>query len=86
MKKYIFITPEGLTYKPNYDSPEPDFSDLEIIPYVYNAELGNALNDLIEINENKFENRSVYNFSIGPETLNKSLWLKDRKTRAVMAS
>ncbi len=86
MKKYIFITPEGLIYKPNYDSPEPDFSDLEIIPYVYNAELSNALKDLIEINQNKFGNNVVYNFSIPPNTLNKSLWLKDRKTRALMAS
>jgi hypothetical protein len=87
MKKYIFITPEGLTYQPNNDSPEPDFPDLQIIGYSHNAAFGDALKDLIEINENQSENKGPYNFFIRLETNNKNpLLLKELKTLSLIAS
>ena len=87
MKKYIFVTPEGLTYKPNCDSPEPDFPDLQIIDYGHNPTVDDALKDLIELNGDLFENKVTHNFSIRLETNNKkSLWLRDRKSRATIAS
>lgn len=87
MKKFIFITPEGLTYKPNYDSPEPDFPDLQIIGYGHSAAVNDALKDLMEINGNVFENKQSQTFSIRLETNNKnSLWLRERKTRSFIAS
>jgi hypothetical protein len=87
MKKYIFVTPEGLTYKPNCDSPEPDFPDVQIIDYSHNATVDDALKDLMEINGNLFENKSAQNFTIRLETNHKnSLWLRERKPLATIAS
>ncbi len=87
MKKYIFITPEGLTYKPNYDSPEPDFPDMQIIGYGHSATVDDALKDLMEINGNLFENKSEQLFSIRLETKNKnSLWLREHKVKTHIAS
>jgi len=87
MKKYIFVTPEGLTYKPNCDSPEPDFPDIQIIDYGHNASVDDALKDLMEINGNLFENKCAQTFSVRLETNNKnSVWLRERKTRAFIAS
>jgi len=87
MKKYIFVTPAGLTYKPNLDSPQPDFPDLQIIGYNHNTTIGDALKDLIEIQENQPENKGPYNFSARLETDNKNPpWFKDRKTPISRAS
>ena len=87
MEKYIFVTPEVLTYKPNYDSPEPDFPDLQVIGFNHDASVDDALKDLIAINGNLFENKATHNFYIGLETgNNNSLWLKERKTRVFIAS
>jgi hypothetical protein len=87
MRKYIFVTPEGLTYKPNYDSPEPDFPDLQVMSFNHDTSVDDALKDLIAINGNLFENKAIHNFYIRLETgNNNSLWLKERKTRAVIAS
>ena len=87
MKKYIFITPEGLTYKPNCDSPEPDFPDMQIIGYGHSATVDDALKDLMEINGNLFENKPEQTFSIRLETNNKnSLWLREHKIKIPIAS
>ncbi len=87
MKKYIFVTPEGLTYKPNCDSPEPDFQDIQIIDYSHNVSVDDALKDLMEINGNLVENKPSTAFSVRLETKNKnSVWLRERKTPACIAS
>jgi hypothetical protein len=87
MKKFIFVTPEGLTYKPNCDSPEPDFPDIQIIDYGHNVSVDDALKDLMEINGNLVENKPAPAFSVRLETNNKnSVWLRERKTRAFIAS
>ena len=87
MKKYIFVTPEGLSYKPSYDSPEPDFPDVQIIDYNHNATVDDALKDLMEINGDLFKNKTSHNFSIRLETNNKnSLWLRERSPLATIAS
>lgn len=87
MKKYIFVTPEGLTYKPNYDRPEPEFPDVEIIAYSHSAAVNDSLKDLMGINGTLFENKPERTFSIRLETNNKnSLWLREHKLKTSMAS
>ncbi len=87
MKKYIFVTPEGLTYKPNCDSPEPDFQDIQIIDYGHNVSVDDALRDLVEINGNLAEHKPATAFSVRVETTNKnSVWLRERKIPAFIAS
>ena len=50
MSKFVFITPERLVYKPNYDSPEPDFIDMEVLGFDRGQTMEEALEDLLGIN------------------------------------
>jgi hypothetical protein len=88
MKKYIFITPEGLTYKPNCDSPEPDFPDMQIIGYGTSTTIEDALKDLMEMSGNLFENNSAQNFSLRFEGDNKRhLWpSREHRSKVPLAS
>ncbi len=51
MKKYIFVTPDGLSFKPNVDSPTPDFLDIEMFGQDSDASIQDAISQLIEYNE-----------------------------------
>jgi hypothetical protein len=51
MKKYQFITPDGLSFKPSCDSPAPDFLDIEIMGHGPETSIQDAISDLIELNE-----------------------------------
>ena len=87
MKKYIFITPEGLTYKPNCDSPDPDFPGMQIIGDGHGSTLDEALKDLMEMSENLFENHSAQNFSLRLENDNKKyFWPREHKSKVPLAS
>jgi hypothetical protein len=87
MKKFIFITPEGLTYKPNCDRPEPDSMDMQIFSFSQKHTIEEALNDLIDLNQNNKSNILDEPFSIRIEkNNNKSIWLKERKTKTYQAS
>jgi hypothetical protein len=87
MKKFIFITPEGLTYKPNCDHPEPDYMDIQIFSIDKKHTVEDALGDLIEFNQNVIENDPDSPFSVRIEKENrKNIWLSGRKTRTSQAS
>jgi hypothetical protein len=87
MKKYIFITPEGLSFKPSSDSPEPDQMDMQILSFGQEHTLEDTLNDLIEFNGNAVENRHQGSFSIRIERNNhKNLWLREKKYKIPLAS
>jgi hypothetical protein len=87
MRKYIFITPEGLTFKPNCDSPDPDFLDMQIVGFGQGSTLEEGLNGLIELNEGALESKSEWNFSLRIENRkSQSLWLRDHKTKIPIAS
>jgi hypothetical protein len=87
MKKYIFITPEGLAYKPSCDSPEPDFQDIQIFTYGQNSSVQEAIEDLIELNENAMGTQSDRPFSLRIEKDNKkSFWVREKRDKIAIAS
>ncbi len=87
MKKYIFITPEGLTYKPNCDSPDPDFLDMQVIGFGGGSTIEEALNDLMELSESGIQNKTERNISLRIENNhNRSLWIRERKDKIPIAS
>jgi hypothetical protein len=52
MRKYFFITPEGLSFKPSMDSPEPDSIDLEIFRFNRSITVQDTVQDLMKLNYN----------------------------------
>jgi hypothetical protein len=87
MKKFIFITPEGLTFKPNCDHPEPDYMDIQIFSFDKKHSIEDSLSDLIELNQNVVGNNLDSPFSVRIEKENKkNLWLSDHKTMTSHAS
>jgi|WetSurMetagenome_2_1015567.scaffolds.fasta_scaffold450762_1 hypothetical protein len=87
MKKYLFVTPEGLTCKPNFDSPEPDFVDMQIIGFNHDSLVQDALKDLIEMHGNQTENKINKHFSLRLENDKKNyFWLKENKNKINTAS
>jgi hypothetical protein len=87
MEKFIFITPEGPTNKPNSDCPEPDFPEFQIIGCGHNATIDEALRDLIEINGNPLLNEVNHNFFATLQAASKhSFWLKEIHHRSNVAS
>jgi len=51
MKKYIFITEEGITYQPNSLSPEPDIENCQVIGFAKGRDEKEAFINLIKENE-----------------------------------
>jgi hypothetical protein len=87
MKKYIFITPEGLTYKPNCDRPDPDHMDMQIFSFDRTHTIDDTLNDLIELNQNVSGSKLDGPFSIRVEKESrKSIWLTEHKVPTSKAS
>jgi hypothetical protein len=87
MKKYIFVTPEELTCKPNFDSPEPDFVDMQIIGFGRDSLVQDALKDLIEMDSNQTENKINKHFSLRMENDKKNyFWLKENRSKIPTAS
>lgn len=87
MKKFIFITPEGLTYKPNCDSPDPDYTEMQIFPYGNGSSIQDALSDLIELSGNSLENKPDGPYSLRIESNNRrNLWLRERRNKISLAS
>jgi hypothetical protein len=87
VRKFIFITPEGLTHKPNCDSPDPDFQDIQIIGFGGGSTVEEALNDLMELNEGTFESKSERNIALRIEDNKyRSLWARGHKTKIPKAS
>lgn len=87
MKKFFFITPEGLSFKPNMDSPEPDALELEIFGFNKNITFHDAIQNLIELNENPDSNRFIRPFSLRIENDNrKNIWMREKRYKNSMAS
>jgi hypothetical protein len=87
MKKFIFVTPEGLTFKPSCDSPSPDQMDMQIVSFDQENALEDTLKDLIELNENVVENKIEGPFAIRVgRDHRKNLWLREKKSKIPLAS
>lgn len=87
MKKYIFVTPEGLTFKPSYDSPEPDYLDLQIFGFGQSNTVQDAIEDLIELQENDGKGNSQQPFTLRVENnCRKNFWVKEKRDKTSMAS
>jgi hypothetical protein len=87
MKKYIFVTPEGLTSKPNFDSPEPDFVDMQVIGFDRDSMVQDALKDLIEMHSSQSENKISRHFALRLENEKKNcFWLKENRSKYNTAS
>jgi hypothetical protein len=87
VKKYIFITPEGLTYKPNSDSPNPDFTNMQIIGFNRGASIQDTLGDLMELSGNATENGEDGPYSLRIESNNRrNLWPREHRNKIAIAS
>lgn len=69
MEEHIFVTPEGLNFKPSNDSPNPDFMDVQSMIFNPDATVQESIKELIELNANIAQNSTVQNlpFSINIE-------------------
>jgi hypothetical protein len=86
MKKYMFITPETISYKPSFDSPEPDFGVMQFI-FEENHTVEDALNDLIELNEHMVEEKPGETFPLDLKNDARRLFnLKEYKEKIRIAS
>ena len=87
LNKYVFITSEGLTCTPNCDSSIPDFQDMQIIGFGNQNSIQDAIQDLLELNDNLVENRLEKVFSLELKSGSKSyFWEKERKDKLTLAS
>jgi hypothetical protein len=85
MKKFIFVTPEGLTFKPNCDRPEPDYLDIHIYGLDEEHSVQDAIQDLMELGTNA-TNQLDQPFSVRIENNNrKNLWVREKKNKIGMA-
>jgi hypothetical protein len=86
VRKFIFVTPEGLTFKPNCDSPEPDYLDIHIYGIDEDSSVQDAIQDLIELSEHATEDQPNHPFSVRIENNNrKNLWVREKKSKMGMA-
>jgi len=87
LNKYVFITLEGLTCTPNCDSPIPDLQDMQIIGLGNQHTIQDAIQDLMELNDNLVGNRLEKIFSLESESSNKKyFWQKDHRDKLTQAS
>ncbi len=87
LNKYVFITPESLTYTPTCDSPVPDFQDMQIIGFGNRHTVQDAIRDLLELNENLVENRLEKVFSLELRNEHKKyFWEKEQPKGILQAS
>jgi hypothetical protein len=86
MKKYIFVTPEGLSFKPSCDSPAPEFMDIEIMGHGPDTSIQAAISDLIELNQSARLGNPDRPFSVRIENnSNRNLWVRDNQSRLCQA-
>jgi hypothetical protein len=81
MKKYIFVTPDGLSFKPSPDSPAPEFMDIEILSHGPETSIQEAISDLIEFNQNaRLGNLDRPFFGRFESDHNRSLWVRNTQS------
>jgi hypothetical protein len=87
MKKFIFITPEGLSFKPTMDSPEPDALDMEIFGFNSKVSVQDVIRDLMELSENSEGDHLVRPFTLRIENdSRKNIWVREKKYKTSIAS
>ena len=85
MDNHVFITPAGLTHKPNCDSPEPEHIDIQILSYEQDESIQDTIDDLIELNRETEEDLDRP-FSVNMKNRQgKNLWVKEKGKRGEMA-
>jgi predicted nucleotidyltransferase len=85
MDNHVFITPAGLTYKPNCDSPEPEHIDIQIFSYEQDESIQDTINDLMELNQDSGEDLDRP-FSLGINNRHdKNFWVKRKNSRGDVA-
>ena len=87
MEDHIFVTPEGLSFKPSIDSPNPDFVDFHSVIFNPGATIQDTIKELIEINAHIEQNSTGQNlpFSLNSETQRRIRWPKGTK-QPILAS
>jgi hypothetical protein len=87
MEDHIFVTPEGLNFKPSIDSPNPDFLDFHFINFNPDATVQDTLKELMELNTHIAQNSTTQNlpFSINIEPHRRIAWPKGAR-QPIMAS
>jgi hypothetical protein len=86
MKKYMFVTPEGLSFKPSCDSPAPEFLDIEIMGHGPDTSIQEAISDLIELNESARLGTLDQTFTGRVENNHhRNLWVRDNRTKICQA-
>ncbi len=87
LKRYFFITPEGLNFQPQNDCSVPDFIDLRVSRFGQYQTLQDALNDLMELNENTDDDDLHQTLPLDLHNINSKLFmLKDYKEKIPLAS
>ncbi len=86
MKKYMFVTPDGLSFKPSCDSPAPDFLDIEIMGHGPETSIQDAISDLIELNESARQGGPNKPFTVRIENNHqRNFWIRDNRTQVCRA-
>ncbi|HSW58041.1 MAG TPA: hypothetical protein VLH15_06540 [Dehalococcoidales bacterium] len=86
MKKFIFVTPDGLSFKPSCDSPAPEFMDIEIMGHGPETSIQDAISDLIELNESARQGHLDKPFTLRIENkYHRSFWVRDNRTKICIA-
>jgi hypothetical protein len=87
MEEHIFITPDGLNFKPSCDSPNPDYPDFPLISFNPDATVQDTLKELMELNAHIAQNSTIQNlpFSINIEPQRRMRWPKGVK-QPILAS
>jgi len=76
MEDHIFVTPEGLNFKPSCDSPDPDFLDFRSVNFNPDATVQDTIKELMELNANIAQHSTMQNlpFSINIEPQRRIRW------------
>ena len=87
MEEHIFVTPEGLNFKPSCDSPDPDFTDFHFFSLDGNSSVQDTLKELMELNAQITQNSTTQNFpfSLNIEPYRRLNWPKGAK-QPILAS
>ena len=86
MRRYFFITPEGLTNKHIMDRPEPDFIEMQLFGYTPNQDIHDTINVLMELNDNIVHDCPEKVFSLElKDTENPLLRRRDYRAKSLQA-
>ena len=64
MEEHIYITPEGPNFKPNSDSPDPNYPDFHFISFNPEATVQDTIKELMELNANIAQSSTMQNLRL----------------------